>query len=197
MVSDYDEIIKHLLTSTKTDLPSPWCLYTPPSVYNNYKLEEITCKGLTTKFDCEQQNLMPWLDRIWECFISDPWSPATYFTNDDGTTHDLLTFFAAVDEDDKQANAHGRWATNDAHTLSHQHDSSQFHSWIFGRFFVNSITNDLYSTIVHKMDESIFHDGTYLFWYICHYVYRNAISFITNIKMEVCSKMLLPDYKGY
>ena len=137
-----------LSSSTKADLPSPRWLYNPLSVYDNYKMEEITCKGLVTMFDGEEQILIPWLDHIWECCISDPWSPATYFTNDEGITYDLLTSFAAIDEEEIHTIAQGWWGTANAPTLSHQCNSSQFQSNIFGRFLVNSIMDDLYSTIM-------------------------------------------------
>ena len=90
-------------------------MYNPSSVDDNYKMEEITCKGLVTKFNGKQQSLIPWLNHIWEQCISDTWSPAPYFPNDKGITYDLLSF-TAIDKEDIHTNAQAWWIQ-----LMHQH----------------------------------------------------------------------------
>ena len=163
-----------LLNSVKVDLPTLRHLHNPFSGSKKSLVKDY----LPSLF---VRTSIPWLDRIHEWRISDPWSPATYFTNDDGTMVDLLVSFACIDSDKLLENAKGQWTVKDAQTLSHQHNSPQFHSHIFGRFLVNLITDDLHGTILHLMDERIFHDGTHLFWSIFHCVHCNAASFIDNI----------------
>jgi hypothetical protein len=155
-----------------------------PSYYNNAKYEEISCKPIRSAYDGTADALLPFLNRLDLRRQSEDWADAKYITIE-GVKIDFTTHFTKVPEDTIQAHAKTRWASitvsTDKHTVGH----ATFYARLLSIVLFNSVSEEVYTTIMHRIPQDLRNDGTLILWTVCNNVYRNNITFTENIRDKI------------
>jgi len=155
-----------------------------PAYYTNTKYEEISCKPIKPSYHGTPDALIPFLNKLDLRHQSEGWADATFITIDD-TKFDITTHFTKVPEDKviAQAKTHCSSITvsADKHTIGHM----TFNSRLLSIVLFNSITDAVFTSILHRVPQDLCNDGTLILWTICNNVYQNNITFTETIRDKI------------
>jgi hypothetical protein len=82
------------MTSPSSGTPSPTSI---PDYLSNAKYEDIACRPIKPLYDCTEDNLVPFLNRLDIYYHDEGWGPITYI-NVNNMKHDLIEHFSKIDE---------------------------------------------------------------------------------------------------
>jgi hypothetical protein len=184
--SKQQEVISHFTSGSpiSVDDSRPQRQPAQPAYYSNAKYEEISCKAIKPQYDGSEEHLIPFLTRLDLRRQNEGWAPATFVTIN-AQQYDLTCHFAGIKESDLTTLAEARWTSptvdQDKHTVGHP----TYHARLLAMVLMNSITDDLMTTLIHRVPTNLRNDGTYLLWSICHNIHRNNVAFTEHIREKI------------
>lgn len=130
-----------------------------------------------------QEELVPFLNRLDICRQDEDWSSITLITQHE-TQHDLIHHFAKINEETMISLAQCQWysPTLNQEKYTFGHDTYKAHC--FARLLFGSITDDLSTLILGRVDQDFRNDDPLLLWVICNNIHRNNIAFIETINLK-------------
>ena len=155
-----------------------------PEYYNNAKYEDISTKPLTKKYDGSAEGLIPFLNRLDIRRQDEGWYDAT-FVIQDGVKLDLTRHFVRVLEATVVADAKARWTAEtvlvDRHTVGHP----TYNARLLGKVLLNSITDNVSTTVINRVPQDYRNDGPLILWTICYSIHRNHVAFVETVKKKI------------
>jgi hypothetical protein len=155
-----------------------------PAYYANAKFEEIACRAIKPTYDGGEDHLIPFLSRLDIRRQNEGWATATYI-HVNGIKYDLTCNFASVQEADITALAERRWTAPSVDIDKHSVDHDTYNSRLLSIVLMNSITDDLLTTILNRIPRLLRNDGTYLLWSLSHNIHRNNVAFTEHVREKI------------
>lgn len=94
----------------------------------------------------------------------------------------MLCHFAKIPVTTVMSSAMARWLDIDKYTFSHL----IYNARCLAHLLLASITEDFQITIIGRIDQDLCNDGPLILWAICNNIYQNNITFVENIKSQLC-----------
>ena len=164
----------------------------PPSAMNSVpnslaapkpRNEDIVCRPIKPVYDGTPEALVPFLNRLDIRRQDEDWSSITLITQHE-TQHDLIRHFTKINEETMISLAQRRWYSptlnQDKYTFGHD----TYKVRCFAHLLFGSITDDLSTLILGRVDQDFRNDGPLLLWVICNNIHRNNIAFIETINLK-------------
>lgn len=155
-----------------------------PAYYTNAKFEEIASRAIKPTYDGSEDQLIPFLSRVDIRRQNEGWSSATYVQISD-MTYDLTSNFASVSESDITRIVEARWTSPTVNVDKHTVDHETYNSRLLAMVIMNSITDDLLTTLLNRIAHHLRNDGTLLLWSISHNIHRNNIAFTEHVREKI------------
>jgi hypothetical protein len=160
-----------------------------PSYYANAKYEEISCKPIKPLYNGSEDSLVPFLTKLDLRRQNEGWASATFITVNHHT-YDLTCNFTNVNETEVTNAAISRWTSpsidTDKHTVGHE----TYNSRLLAIVLLGSISEDLLTTILHRIPHTLRNDGTLILWTLSNNVYRNNVAFTEKVREKIRSATL-------
>jgi hypothetical protein len=160
-----------------------------PAYYNDAQYEKISCKAIKPIYDGSEEQLIPFLTKLHVQHQHEGWAPATY-ANINGKCYDLTTLFAFVTDTDIEAYPIQHWESLTTDQDKHSIGYPSYNARLLAMVLMNSISDDLFSTIIHRVLTTFCNDGTYLLWAICHIVHYNNIIYHKHLREKMTTATL-------
>jgi hypothetical protein len=159
------------------------------------RLEHFLCQGLSSKFDGSPEKLPTWLLKFKDLWEQHPWRSATYFKS--ATTADsldILTDFLKIKEPEIRAQATLHWQTA-VKQEAYKANTPEFFARILGRVIVNSVTEDLHTTLQTCAGPHVSNDGPLLLWLLLTHFHSSTITYLSQLTDKIRSRSLSNDHQ--
>jgi hypothetical protein len=120
-------------------------------MWENAKIEKITCSSLSPLYDGSSDNLIPTLNHINVQQKNEVWYPATLIMQHNADTIIILQFSKLTTEI-VTAQAKKLWDAPTASIQSHTHGSDMYNARLLGLFLMNSSTPDFAALLHGRID---------------------------------------------
>jgi hypothetical protein len=155
-----------------------------PAHYTIAKFEEIACRAIKPVYDSSKDQLISFLSRSDIQCQNKGWPSATFITILDETYH-LTSNFASVSESDIMTQAEAHWNSPTANEDKHTVDHATYNSRLLAIVIMNSVTNNLTTTLLSHIPHLLCSGGTYLLWSISQNIHRNKVDFTEHISKKI------------
>ncbi len=135
-------------------------------------------------YDGSEDQLIPFLSRLDIERQNEGWAPTTYIQLHD-IKYNLTSNFASVKEADIIKLAENCWNAPTVDVNKHNADQITYNSRLLAIVFMNSITDELLTTILNHVPCLLHNDGTFLIWSLSHNIHQNNITFMEHVREKI------------
>ncbi len=136
---------------------------------------------LSSLYDSSEDQLIPFLSHLDIWCQNEGWPSATY-VQILGQTYDLTSYFASVQESDITCLAEARSTSPMVNADKHTVDHATYNSCLLAIMIMNSITDNLLTTLLNHIPHKICNDGTYLLWSLSNNIHHINVSFTKYVQ---------------
>jgi hypothetical protein len=162
-------LLHHAPPKTKDDNP-----------LNQARLEYFVSQGTKTKFDGDQDKLVPWIKCFRTLRTNAVWQSATY-VQDDNKSYDLLTEFTKVTEAVIREQATFCWTSENQRKSMSQEHPTLYYLRILGKIIINSVTDEFYTILQNYAGLDLCNNGPLLLWLILSHFHTNTITYTERL----------------
>jgi hypothetical protein len=165
-----------------------------PDIFDNARFEQITCMGLSTKYDGSPDELIPTLNSIHIRRQNKVWYSVTFLLQDSKQV-DLVRNFSQITQEIIQKRASELWDNPDSLIMRHSRGTDIYNSRLLALFLMNSLTADFAALLHSRINPKYSSDGPTLLFTMCTHIHWNHLAFVESIKNKI-RLATLSDYKN-